>query len=84
MSDPKDDGKLREFADSAVMMLVSRISVPMIVALCLWIAGSVSSMQRDVATAMATLAGHDKRIDMLETWRTSMDAVADEVVGRHR
>jgi hypothetical protein len=74
--------KLREIADSAILMLISRAAVPIICGLCIWILTSVSTMKENMAAAMATIAGHDKRIENLEEWRNSFDAMADE--GRHR
>lgn len=74
----EEDDKLRQLADSSIMMFVSRLSVPIIAALCIWILQSVSTMQTQVASALSRIDGDDTRITTLETWRNSFDAFAAE------
>lgn len=74
----EEDDKLRKLADSSIMMLVSRLSVPIIAALCIWILQSVSSMQIELASALSQIQGVDTRITTLENWRNSFDAYAAE------
>lgn len=84
MADNTDD-KIRKAADSAMLMLVSRLSAPLLVAVCTWILTSVLGMKTDIATIVATLDGQGKRIEQLEGWRNALDAfAADGRPGVHR
>ena len=91
MSDRRDDksGLCRKVANAAILILISRISVPMIVALCLWMAGSITELGKSVASLTAQLEGKvntleakidgiDKRADNLENWRNTFDAFAND------
>lgn len=73
-----ENDKIRDIANAAVLVLISRASAPLLCGICTWILVSVSHLKEDVATAMAQIGGVDTRIATIENWRNSIDAIAGE------
>lgn len=71
---------IEKVANSAILLLASRVSALLITGLTGWILLNVSDMKSDVAALLAGMTGQDRRISNLEEWRNrfSWDAVAKE------
>lgn len=73
-----DENRIRKIADSAILLFTYRISAPLLLGVCSWIAVSVVNLKTDLAsltgTVTAALSGIAKRVDDLEAWRNSIDS----------
>lgn len=71
------EDKMRKVADAAVLLFVSRISTPLLVAVSLYIAHAVVDLQTGLAalsgSVSASVTGLSTRIQDLENWRDSMN-----------
>lgn len=73
--------KLRQIADSALMIFVSRLSAPIILGLCAWTLTNISDMKVTVATLTVKIEDQGARLTSVETWRSSFwDAYAAEPI----
>lgn len=79
MENSDDESKLRKVANAAILILVSRISVPIIGALCVWILNTVSAAHDDINKIGERVSGIDTRVVNLETWRNNQNFVSDTV-----
>lgn len=60
-----------KLADSSYLAVTSRLGVIGVGMLSIWILSNVSSMKTDMAMALATMQGYDRRIGNLEDWRNT-------------
>lgn len=80
-----DSDKIRKVADSSALLLTSRLSAPFLVAICLWIAGSVVNLKTDMASlnagVNATLAGLSSDVTDLKTRFNNLEANYENIMG---
>lgn len=69
--------KTRELAESAMLMLISRVSGPILVMLCGIILSTIFDMKSSVATVVAKMEAHDNRLSNLEQWRATLESHAE-------
>lgn len=62
-------GKLQVLAHSDTLVLISRLSAPILVGLCTWILSTVVQIKVDNAGMQSQIAGLDRRTTILEDWR---------------
>lgn len=69
-----------KLANSAILLLASRVSALLVTGLTSWILINVSDMKSDISGLIAEFHGQDARITNLETWRNNFnwDAAAAE------
>lgn len=75
----KDDNSYaRQIADSAIVILTSRLSAPLLLAVCTWIGSSIVGLKTDLAgltgTVNASIAGINVRVGDLENWKNDIAA----------
>lgn len=72
----EDSVTIRKVADSVALVLTSRLSTPILLALCVWIGNSVVTLKTDVAEMKGTLSvsmpDFNNRIHDLETWKDNV------------
>lgn len=66
-----DNNPFMKAANSALMLFMSRLSVPIILGLSVWILSNVSDMKGDMGIVKTQIGIFDKRITDLENWRNS-------------
>lgn len=73
----QDEGTILKLANAAILVFVSRISAPLLLGVCGYIALSVMNLKTDVASLTsgmnATVLGIQKDIDDLKQWRNAID-----------
>ena len=61
----KSDDNIKKIADSALLTVTSRISGPLLVAICGFILTSILGMKTDISTVMAKIDGINTRVSTL-------------------
>lgn len=74
----EDDSKVRKVADSAALILTSRVSGPLLLMVCTWIGSSVVNLKTDVAALSAgmtaTIAAINGDVNDLKARFNTMEA----------
>lgn len=65
--------KARELANVSLLLLISRIGVPILVAICSWIASNVVDLKVAMGQVQASVVGYETRISGLEHWRLASE-----------
>lgn len=73
MTNKKDESVLQDMANAAILVFISRLSAPILVALCAWIASNVVDAKVAIGKVQQAVEDYDKRIDGLEKWRMTID-----------